>query len=104
MVFELAHCRATALYLVRPLVRCFKKLAITGIVDCKYVPNHLIADGMTVLTEMRAPMVVGTNGYHVSNIVQSPAVQRDNVMGLKVEPAGGGFEALLAAKNAAKWR
>ena len=98
VLFQLALSRVAAFYLMGLLVHRLEKLDVVGIVGGKYFPNHPVADGVAVLTEMRASMVISTDGHHIANVVQSPAVQWDDVMGLKVEPAARGSEALLAAK------
>jgi len=38
-------------------VETFKELLVMGIFFCKYVPNHGVTEFMSVLSEMRLPML-----------------------------------------------
>lgn len=101
VVLQFAPSQLATFNIVRPLVHCFEEVGVVGIKSCKYLPNHPIADGVTVLAEMRTAMVISANGYHVANVIQSPAVQWDNMMCFEVKPTARGPETLFAAKLAA---
>ncbi|KOR18865.1 hypothetical protein ABW54_24755 [Burkholderia cenocepacia] len=65
-------------------VETFEELLVMRIFFRKYVPNHGVTEFMSVLSEMRLPMVVRANSDNISFIVSPTAIQRNDMVRFQV--------------------